>query len=473
MPRFDIHTAFVIIGLMFLIMSTVDWLLLAGRRSQALAWWCSSGVLQGGSAILTGLNSALPEWAYISLPTFMFMVAHFTRLQALRLDLGRPLSKGVMVLSVASAFAVFEYLHWGLQHAVWRVQFNAGLAAVLIFYHAVLAWQLGKAEPSRSALWIARVYALVAAAMLLRVFTVTGSGGPVNMVTPGLSTQFMAVTILLAAVIGHIGYVGLELDRAKRRELKAAADLARDEESRRLGAQIAHLDRQRSLGQMSAALSHELKQPLSAIMTYAQVAQQDVQSGAAQHPGLAGFLDKIVHNTRRASQIIDRISNYIRPSPARHEPVLLNQAVQEVVALVAAEAHEKRVTIQLPAKQQPAWVKGDAIALSQIVLNVFRNAIDAVAEAPKRDIVVECVTEMGRVILRIRDSGPGLSDNQLTQAGTPFFSTKSTGMGLGLSISKAIAEQHGGTLTVRNNTDSQGCGAVVELALPLSSDQTP
>jgi len=471
MPRFDIHTAFVVIGLIFLIMSSVDWLVLAGRRSQALAWWCGSGLLIGFAAILTGLNTQLPEWGYISLPSLLFMVSHFTRVQALRLDLGQPLGKWVIVLSVASAFTVFEYLHWGLQNAVWRVRFNSGLAAVMIFYHAVLASRLGRAESSRSAKWIAWVYALVACAMLLRVFNVSGSGGPANMVTPGLSTQFLAVSILLAAVIGHIGYVGLELERDKRRELKAAADHARDEESRRLGAQIAHLDRQRSLGQMSASLGHELKQPLTAILTNAQVAQRAVQSGALNNQRLGVFLDKIVQNTQRANQIIERIRDYIRPSQNRHEPVMLNHVVHEVVALVADDAQSRRVTIHLPALQPPVWVTGDAIALSQIVLNVFRNALDALTDAPKRDIVVECLKEKDRVILRISDSGPGVADNLLEQVGTPFFSTKTTGMGMGLCISRTIAEQHGGHLSLRNVAGGQG--AVVDLMLPALPTPTP
>jgi len=271
-------------------------------------------------------------------------------------------------------------------------------------------------------------------------------------------------TTLLASAIGHFSYVGLALDRSMRRELKAATEQARDEENRRLGALIAQLDRQRSLGELSASLGHELNQPLTAILTNSQVAKRGLQNGRFDHAQVVALLDKIVHNTQRASQIIERIRGFIRPSVARSEPVNLRHVVHEVVELVADEARSRKVALVLPAGKPEVMVSGDAIALSQIVLNALRNAIEALTTAPRREINVSCSRMDARVTLRIADTGPGFTPEALNQAGSPFFTTKASGLGLGLAISRSIAQNHGGSLALANAAD--GTGAIVELTLP-------
>jgi len=274
----------------------------------------------------------------------------------------------------------------------------------------------------------------------------------------------LTLTLLLSAIVGHFGYVGLALDRAMRRELASADERARDEESRRLGSQIAQLDRQRSLGELSASLGHELNQPLTAILTNAQVAKRGLQAGRFDAGQLSDFLDKIIHNTQRASQIIERIRGFIRPSITHREPVNLNLVVAEVAELVADEIYRRQVTLILPTSPAPVLVMGDLIQLSQIILNVVRNSIEALTPMPRREIQITCHFVHGRAILRICDTGPGLTPEVLEQAGKPFFTTKLNGLGMGVSISKSIAAQHGGTLTLANVMN--GSGAIAELNLP-------
>jgi C4-dicarboxylate-specific signal transduction histidine kinase len=286
----------------------------------------------------------------------------------------------------------------------------------------------------------------------------------------GISTKLIAITVLLSSVVGHFGYVGLKLDRSMRRELKAAADKARDEENRRLGEQIAQLDRQRSLGEMSASLGHELNQPLTAILTNAQVAKRGLQAGRFQVEQFTEFLDKIIQNTQRASQIIERIRGFIRPTATRSEPVDLTLIVREVAELIAAEARSHKVALVFADQASPLLVAGDPIQISQIVLNVLRNAIEALQQVAHREIHIVCLRADGQVVLRIRDSGPGLAPEVLAQVGSPFFTTKSSGLGMGISISRSIAVQHGGTLSI---TNAEGGGAVVELKLPALPEGRP
>ena len=238
--------------------------------------------------------------------------------------------------------------------------------------------------------------------------------------------------------------------------------MAQEEARRQLGSQLAHLDRLRSMENMSASLGHELSQPLTAILTNAQVAKRGLASGLEPAQCLQ-MLDKIIYNTQRASQIVERIRGFIRPTQGLSKPVQLHQVLLEVVALLADEARSNQIQWLLPGEYSPLQVMADPVQLSQILLNMLRNAMDAVRQAPVREIQVAMQSEGSQVLLTIQDSGPGFSAEALAQAGVPFFTTKLSGLGMGVAISRNIAAQFGGALTLRNAP--QG-GALIELLLP-------
>lgn len=464
MMGLDVRTAFLIIGLLYLLLPTVAWLVLAGQRTKQVALWCGGGLLVGGAAILVGSRESIPEWISVSLTASMFRTSMLIRIQSLRQDLGVPWPWRWVILAELAMSLIFNSIQYGLQNDVLRAEFNSGVLAGLLFHLVLLAWRIGRDEQSLSAKWIASVYGLVATAILFRLFSLIGGSGFTNVLHEGMSSQILALSLLLASIVGHFGYVGLALDRSMRRELKATAEKARDEENRRLGEMIAHLDRQRSLGELSASLGHELNQPLTAILTNAQVAKQGLQVGYFDNNQLGEFLDKIVHNTERAGHIIERIRGFIKPSVSQSQTVNLNRVICEVAELVLDEARRCKVTIILPSLSASVLVAGDPIQLSQIILNVLRNAIEAVTPMARREIQIVCSRVKGRAITRIYDTGPGLTPEVLSKAGTPFFTTKPNGLGLGISISQSIAVQHGGALTFANAQD--GSGAIVELNLP-------
>jgi signal transduction histidine kinase len=471
MIAFDVRTAFLILGLLYVLLPTITWVVLAGRRTLQVGLWCGGGLLLGCAAILVGLRDSIPEWITIVLASTMIRVSLLIRIQSLRLELDKPWPWRWLALAEIATLLIFLSLQYGLHNFVLRAQFNSAVMTGLLLHLALLAWRIGRDEQSSSAKWIARIYGLVVVALLFRLYSLFGETGNTNFLQEGLSAQLLTLSLVLSAIVGHFGYVGLALDRALRRELLAVAERARDEESRRLGSQIAQLDRQRSLGELSASLGHELNQPLTAILTNAQVAKRGLQAGRFDAGQLGEFLDKIIHNTQRASQIIERIRGFIRPSVTRQEQVNLQLVVAEVAELVAAEAHKRQVTLSLPAQPEPVLVMGDLIQLSQIILNVVRNALEALTAMPRREICITCHGEDGRARLRICDSGPGLTPEALTQAGKPFFTTKPNGLGMGVSISKAIAAQHGGTLTLANARE--GGGAIAELNLPTLQREEP
>jgi C4-dicarboxylate-specific signal transduction histidine kinase len=285
----------------------------------------------------------------------------------------------------------------------------------------------------------------------------------INKIDPQTNTFIPFHPGLVAFVEALASQAAVALDNLVLNEERMAQEEAR----RLLGNQLAHLDRQRSMENMSASLGHELSQPLTAILTNAQVAKRGLASDNLDRVQLAQMLDKIVLNTQRASQIVERIRGYIRPTLGQTQPVVLHQIILEVVALVADDARSSAILILLPLDFCPVQVLGDPVQLSQILLNMLRNSMDALKQADSREIHLSIRSEGEQAVVTIRDTGPGLSAEALTQAGVPFFTTKPTGLGMGICISRNIASQLSGTLTISNAGDG---GALVELRLPMITE---
>ena len=443
MIDFDARTTFFIIGMFYLLLPIVSWFVLVEQRSIQVALWVSSGLLIGITATLAGLAGHVPEWVSILLPALLFLLSCFIRIQSLRMDLGIPWKWRWIALATIMLYLIYLGLHYGLQNYVLRAQFLFVVLAGLILYSAWLAWCIGRDEQSHNAKWIAWVYIFVVIAMLFRVFSLAGSNGAVVIVNEGLSAKLLALTSLLAAVIGHFSYIGLHLDRSMRRELKVAAAQAREEENYRLGVQIAQLDRSRSLGEMSASLGHELNQPLTAILTNAQVAQRGVLTGRFDNAQISEFLEKIIHNTRRASEIIDKIRGFIRPSVLTRAPLDLGKVVSEAADLLAPEMAKRNIKLVINAQSESVSVMGDATHLTQVLVNLLSNAIDALEQVAYRRIDVTLRQAASQAILTVCDSGPGLSTEALGNIATPFYTTKTNGLGLPFTHKYSYPEELG------------------------------
>jgi signal transduction histidine kinase len=462
---FDARTGFLLIGALSLVIALTLWILLWRQRTPALHLWCGGSLAGSASALLLAWRTQVPDLLGFTGVVLLGALMLELKVRAIRWELKRPGPVYPAALALLAFGACYELLRQGPGE---RVQFLAAVLALAALNARVAwwAWRLGRRPGSGSADWIAGafgtmalVYALRLAAVLAGVFT----GG---VLTQGGDAPLFALASVVGIVVSNIGWLGLALDGLIRERIAGAAAQARGEERRRLSEQIARLERQRSLGLLSASLGHELNQPLAAVLTNAQVAARGLRSGGIDREQALGHLDGVVRNTQRASAIVERIRGYIRPAETRREPVDLAQIVREVVDLVAAEARERAVACNLGPSPPLGPVAGDPIQLSQIVLNVLRNAIDAAALGARREVEIDSLVQDGAIVLRVRDSGPGFSPQALQRAGEPFFTTKTQGLGLGLSISRAIAEQHGGALRLGN---AEGGGAIVELKLPMQT----
>ncbi|MCF8168753.1 MAG: sensor histidine kinase, partial [Rhodoferax sp.] len=165
------------------------------------------------------------------------------------------------------------------------------------------------------------------------------------------------------------------------------------------------------------------------------------------------------------------IRNFMRTSPPQREVVDLYKLIQDVLALLEGDLRKQKINIEINSPQEPVLVHGDTLQISQVLLNLLRNALDSVAQASGHRVLVACEQSEQRGRLSVRDWGAGISDAHHAQVGTPFFTTKPQGLGMGLAISHTIVRNHSGTLSLDNAQDGQGPGALAVLDLPLAQTQ--
>jgi C4-dicarboxylate-specific signal transduction histidine kinase len=230
--------------------------------------------------------------------------------------------------------------------------------------------------------------------------------------------------------------------------------------------ELAHIARRASMGELAASLAHQLNQPLTGILSNAQAAQSVLASGGFVRAEIAETLSDIVDDCRRARDVIQRVREMVAPSDAQVVRLNLSALVYDVAMLLASEAMIRRVSMSLDFEDAALTVEGDRILLRQAILNVIMNAIDAVADLPLGERVVSVQTTTnghGEVQVRVRDHGTGLPAGVETRVFEPFFSTKTTGIGMGLAISRSIVENHGGSIRIENAPTR---GVLVSITLP-------
>jgi len=235
---------------------------------------------------------------------------------------------------------------------------------------------------------------------------------------------------------------------------------------RQIQADFSHAARLSTLGQMTASIAHEIKQPLSAILTNAETSLRWLAKDDPNLPKVTQLAERIAAGAQRASDIIARIQDMAGKRQPRHAPLDLNEVVLESVDFVRHDSSEKSIRISLdPADEQLATV-GERIQLQQVVVNLLINAaqaLEGVAPAAREIQVTTSREEPGSVAFSIRDTGPGIPPDDLDRIFGGFFSTKAGGMGIGLTICQSIVAAHGGTITA---TSPSGGGAQFRVVLP-------
>jgi PAS domain S-box-containing protein len=213
---------------------------------------------------------------------------------------------------------------------------------------------------------------------------------------------------------------------------------------------LAHANRVATMGQLTASITHEVNQPITAAVTYASAARRFLSAEPPNFREVDDALSKIVKEGNRAGEVVERVRALVKKVPARKDTVAIDDAILEVIALTRAEAANNSVSVRTQFAEGLPRVQGDRVQLQQVILNLVVNAIQAMSairEGPRElQISIDAVPSEGSVRVGVRDTGHGLSPESLSRLFEPFYTTKPEGMGMGLSICRSIIEAHGGRL---------------------------
>ncbi|NHZ34555.1 PAS domain-containing protein [Massilia sp. CCM 8692] len=252
---------------------------------------------------------------------------------------------------------------------------------------------------------------------------------------------------------------GVSFDISTRRRAELDIEQMRKE--------VTHLARVALMGELTGAMAHELNQPLTSILSNAQAALRYLRQQPPRLDQVHAILADIVSEDERAGQIIERLRRLFDKRETLPQPVAIDTLVAEVAHLLRNDLINHGVILALDLGAGAAVVDADKVQLQQVLINLLINACDAMAERGKDDSLVLLRSALGperTVLLSVCDSGAGIAPAAMAQLFTPFFTTKTSGMGLGLSICRNIAQAHGGRLWAENNA---GPGATFYLSLPL------
>lgn len=251
------------------------------------------------------------------------------------------------------------------------------------------------------------------------------------------------------------------------------ASKAAERENLRLRDEIAHAGRLSVMGQLAAALAHEINQPLGAILRNAEAAELMLQTGRPDLDEIREIVGDIRADDQRAGAVIDRMRAMLRRHEIEVVPLNVGELLEGATALVRPDAAARHVRVVLQVSHDLPAVLGDRIHLQQVLLNLISNGMDAIDEAASksRRIVVTAVRRAGETVeIAVNDSGPGIVEERAEQIFESFFTTKATGMGMGLSISRTLIEALGGRLWAEN---MEGSGASLRFTLPAAPVDRP
>jgi signal transduction histidine kinase/ABC-type uncharacterized transport system substrate-binding protein len=278
----------------------------------------------------------------------------------------------------------------------------------------------------------------------------------------------VSVFLLQSALV-----IALLVNRAQRRRAELArqdSELRRrhaEEQALRQREELAHALRLTTLGELTASIAHELNQPLTAIAANAQAARRLLQSDMA-NPDIPEALEDLEDDSIRAAEIIQRLQVLFRKKPGAQQLLDLNAVIDDVLHLLGNDLRHRRIQVRFTRCNTGPKVLGDGVQLRQVIINLIRNAEDAIAQVRDgpRDIAVDLRrAEAGSIVIEIRDSGTGVAEDELERIFEHFVSSKPQGLGMGLAISRSIVEAHGGKIWASRNPDR---GTTLHVKLPLA-----
>jgi len=284
-----------------------------------------------------------------------------------------------------------------------------------------------------------------------------------RLLMPDGSVKYVHATAHAATdASGGIEFVGAVTDVTARKRA--------EEELHEAQAGLAHVTRVTALGELAASIAHEVNQPLAAVVTNAAACLRWLDRETPNLDEARGTVRSIIKDGSRAGEVIQRVRGLVNKTAGQKAPLHLNEVVDEVITLVQHELFSHRVLLRLELAPALPLVLADRIQLQQVILNLIINGIEAmqaVTDRPRELVIQTHQDETHQILLTVKDCGIGIAADNADRLFDAFFTTKSSGMGIGLSICRSIVDAHGGRLSASGNV---GPGTTFQFTLPLHQE---
>jgi signal transduction histidine kinase len=267
------------------------------------------------------------------------------------------------------------------------------------------------------------------------------------------------IALIAAVILIQAAFISALLREHQRRQLAEV-------QARQRMAELAHVNRFSTAGEWTASIAHEINQPLGAILTNAETADAILQSSTPDVTELKEIVRDILQDDRRATEVIRRMRSLLRKAPFELTNIDLNDLVRETLQFLSSLAAGRQFELVSAITPNPLPILGDRIQLQQVILNLVLNGVDAMRDTPGENHVITVRTSRVEQFaeLSVADRGPGIPEDKLKKVFEPFFTSKSEGMGMGLSIARTIIEAHRGQIWAKNRDHG---GASVRIRIPL------
>jgi C4-dicarboxylate-specific signal transduction histidine kinase len=259
------------------------------------------------------------------------------------------------------------------------------------------------------------------------------------------------------------------IEETKNQAVAFVIDLS---ERKRAEAELAHANRVATAGELTASIAHEVNQPIAATSMNAATAMRWLTRQPPNVEEAKQSLDLVVGNAKRAADIVSRIRNFSKNAPVRKEDLEINGVILDIIGLARVAMSDRGVVATMQLSERLPHICGDRVQLQQVILNLIMNAVEAMSETREgsRELLIRTgEAEAGGVLITVSDTGPGLTRADAKRIFEAFYTTKPSGLGMGLSICRSIVEAHSGRLWV---TPNEPTGAVFCVALPVG-DKSP
>lgn len=462
------QTTLILAAFVFLALPIMVGSMLKPWADRSVAWWCAGSLMAGAGLVLMGLRSWLPMTLSYHVANTCLLGCFVLWSQSLRIQLGRPWRLRAVALWLLLCAGFFTVLMSSVSSSArgFGVRLALGGLALLTAHED---WQLSRRVRSGNAAVIAFNYAVLGLMLAGQALLTAQSISVPNPFSNTWDASLLALTAVLTAMIAHFCYVGMMLDLAANERIEAQLAQEGARQTQWLDVALRGAERRSHTTMLSGSLAHELNQPLTVAMMNAELAQRHWQANPSPTPPFLQLLTQLDAGIDRTVQILQRIRSgsasegYDLLLAPLDLQAVLDQSLDQVrpeIQRLGVTLHQERSPVAVPCR-------GDEVALSQVMVNLLRNAVQAMADQPVRELTLTCQIDHGHAQVVVRDSGPGLGIGMKLPLGEPLQSTKSDGLGMGLAISWNIVQRHQGQLSLRNHPDG---GAQALVRLPLAQE---